>query len=163
MASVCDDAIVGPTMKEICPSDQPATRRRAGPKDRRWGFSLIELMIVLVIIAILATIAYSAYASQVRKVRRSAVQTYMMTLSAKEQQNYVDTRQYTSTTTNTATDAFLGQDTSVSDYYAVTVATASGPPPTFTITATPITGTSQATDGTLTLTSSGTKTPADKW
>jgi type IV pilus assembly protein PilE len=38
-----------------------------------------------------------------------------------------------------------------------------GPPPGYTITAVPIVGTPQATDGNLTLDNLGVKAPADKW
>mgnify|MGYP003340897548 CR=1 FL=1 len=38
-----------------------------------------------------------------------------------------------------------------------------GPPPGFTITARPKTGTVQASDPVLTIDQAGTKTPADKW
>ena len=36
-------------------------------------------------------------------------------------------------------------------------------PPTFTITGTPKSGTRQASDGNITLTNTGAKTPPDKW
>ncbi|MBF8271748.1 MAG: pilus assembly protein [Magnetococcales bacterium] len=129
----------------------------------RRGFTLIELMVVVVVIAILASIAYSSYANQIRKARRSAAQSYMMAFSAKEQQTYLDTRQFSSVADNTAADAILELDTTVSSYYDITVTTTSGPPPTFTITATPNGGTNQYVDGALTLDNSGSKSPSDKW
>jgi type IV pilus assembly protein PilE len=51
----------------------------------------------------------------------------------------------------------------VSKYYTITIQADDGPPPRFTITATPVAGTGQADDGTLTIDQAGTKLPADKW
>ena len=52
---------------------------------------------------------------------------------------------------------------SVSTFYTITIATTNGPPPTFTITAAPIAGTGQFSDGNLTIDQTGAKTPSDKW
>lgn len=49
------------------------------------GFTLIELMIVVAIIAILAAIAYPSYQEYVRKTKRVDMQTQMIDLSAQIQ------------------------------------------------------------------------------
>ena len=51
----------------------------------------------------------------------------------------------------------------VSDYYNMQVTLVAGPPPGYTITATPKADTMQVGDVTLTLNNTGVKTPADKW
>jgi type IV pilus assembly protein PilE len=51
----------------------------------------------------------------------------------------------------------------VSAYYTITIEAADATPPTFTVTATPVSGSAQAGDATLTLDNTGAKTPADKW
>jgi type IV pilus assembly protein PilE len=38
-----------------------------------------------------------------------------------------------------------------------------GPPPAFTITATPVRGATQAVDGALSIHQAGARTPSDKW
>ena len=83
----------------------------------------------------------------------------MMDVAQRQQQYLLDARSYASDL------ATLGVTTpaDVSSYYTVTVAAADGTPPTFTVTATPVSGTSQADDGTLTLDNTGVKSPADKW
>jgi type IV pilus assembly protein PilE len=123
------------------------------------GFTLIELMITVAIVGILAAVAYPSYLSTVRKTARSAAQSYMLTIAAKEEQFILDARTYT-TTIGTG-GLVLTAPAETVGRYTFSVTNAAGPPPTFTITAT-ATG-SQVSDGDLGLTSGGVKTPADKW
>jgi type IV pilus assembly protein PilE len=51
----------------------------------------------------------------------------------------------------------------VSDKYTVAIEIGDGRPASFKITATPLTGTNQASDPVLTIDSNGTRTPPDKW
>lgn len=123
------------------------------------GFSLIELMIVVVIIGVIAAIALPSYQSYVVKSNRAATQAFMVEVANRQKQYQLDARSY-------ALDlATLGMTVpaDVSKHYSaccgiVVVAV----PPSFTITAIP-TSASQSGDGTLTLDSSGVKTPAAKW
>lgn len=125
------------------------------------GFTLIELMIVVAIIGILTAIAFPAYKDWVIRSNRAAAESYMLSIATKEEQYMVDARQY-----GTLSD--LGMTTppsSVSGKYTVSFTTLdnSAAPPKFTITAAPVAGTIQASDGNLTLDSTGAKTPAAKW
>lgn len=124
---------------------------------RERGFSLVELMVVVAVIAILAAIAYPSYQDYVIKANRTAAQAFMMDIANKEQQYLLDTRSYSSS----LTDLALSTPTEVSKYYTITIDPVTAT--TFTITATPITGTKQASDGALTLDHLGTKSPTDKW
>lgn len=56
-------------------------------KTGKYGFTLIELMIVVAIVAIIAAIAYPNYQSYVKRSKRVEVQTHMMQL-AQNLQNY---------------------------------------------------------------------------
>jgi type IV pilus assembly protein PilE len=64
-----------------------------------------------------------------------------------------------------ASAATLGISTpaDISPYYTITIATTAGPPPTFTATATPIAGSVQASDVTLSITDANVKSPAGSW
>lgn len=123
------------------------------------GFSLIELMIALVVVGILVAIAYPSYESAMVKTRRASAQAHLMDIAQRQQLFLMDSRSYTSN----LTDLKVTTPSDVSRYYTITVPVGTGTLPTFTATATPIAGSSQATDGTLSLDSTGAKSPADKW
>ena len=121
------------------------------------GFTLLELLIALVVIGIVAAVAYPSYTQHVIKSNRSAAQAHLIELAQKQQQVLADSRAYAATVAelNTSTP------TAVSSKYTITIALVAGPPPSFTITATP-TG-AQLADGDLSINSAGTKTPSTKW
>ena len=131
------------------------------PRER--GFTLVELMIVVAVIGILSIVAYPSYTSYVLRSERSRAQQLMLEISNRQQQYIVDARAYTATIGSTglnvpSKDGWSCAATCVSGKYTVSVALVAGPPPSFTITATPTAGTPQAADGVLTLTSDGAKT-----
>jgi type IV pilus assembly protein PilE len=130
-------------------------------KHRQRGFTLIELMITVAIVAILSAIAYPSYQQYVRKSVRSAAQSFMLSLAAKQEQYIVDARAYTATIGTGGLAMTAPAETSGKYTFAMTAP--GGTPPTFTITATVVGGSSQAVDGNLGLTSDGVKTPANKW
>ena len=103
------------------------------------GFTLIEVMIVIVIVGILASIAYPSYMSQVRKSRRSdAVQALLQVQQAQE-------RWRANITTYSGTVGPLGVNANTAGGYytiALSAATATG----YVVTATAVTGKSQAGD-----------------
>ncbi len=130
---------------------------------RQKGFTLIELMIVVVIVGILASIALPSYQEYVRRSHRGAAQSEMMDIANREQQFLLANRAYADKATLEGSGYALPSAVAARYDYAIAVDNAATPP-TFTITLTP--KGSQASDGTLVLTSAGVKTrsgDATKW
>ena len=130
------------------------------------GVTLIELLITMAVVAILAAIAFPSYALFMKKSRRGDAEATLMDIAQREQQYLLDTRAYAPdvVTLNTSIPA------DVSAYYTIQIcqttapcAAPGGAPPTFAIIATPIAGSPQAGDFTLTLDSTGVKSPASVW
>ncbi|MBF0126452.1 MAG: prepilin-type N-terminal cleavage/methylation domain-containing protein [Magnetococcales bacterium] len=131
------------------------------------GFTLLELLITAAIVAILAAVALPNYQESIVKSRRADVQQLMVGIANREEIYLMDALSYTDsfTTLNfsgdtaSATSGWVCSGASCANgYYTVTVAAPGGAPPSFTITAIPVAGSSQANDGTMTLTNAGVKT-----
>jgi type IV pilus assembly protein PilE len=123
------------------------------------GFTLIELIITVALVGILSAIAYPSYQSAMVKNRRAAAQAYLSDVAQRQQQYLMDSRAYT----DDYTLLKVAQPPDVTRYYTLTITAAASTPPTFTATAAPISTGPQASDGTLSITSNGTKLPAGKW
>ena len=126
---------------------------------RKSGFTLIELMIVVAIVGIIAAVAYPSYTRYVVKGNRAAAQAHLIDLAQRQQQYFADSRTYG----DSIGELNMTTPAEVLRHYTIAITTSDGPPPSFTITATPIAGGAQATDGTLSIDQAGAKTPADKW
>ena len=118
------------------------------------GFTLIELMIVVAIVAILAAVAVPSYNNYTRRAHRSDAQNYLMSLAQANAQYFIDNRDYASSVTALNNPV----PTSVAPYYGTPVVTVNaGPPPSFSIKATPIGGQASDSCGWLQIDSAGTK------
>jgi type IV pilus assembly protein PilE len=145
-------------------SDTPRTAYRS--HSRTGGFTLIELMVVVVIVSILMTIAVPSYALFMKKSRRGDTEATLLDIAQREQQYLLDQRAYAPdpATLNTTIPV------DVSAYYTIQICQTTAPcalpggtPPTFAVIATPIAGTAQAGDYTLTIDNTGAKTPTNVW
>lgn len=126
---------------------------------RMRGFTLIELMITVAIVAVLAMIAYPSYKAYVVRNNRVAAEAVLMDIAQRQQQYLLDNRAYASTPA--ALNVTVPSNVAAS--YTVAIAITAGPPPTFTATATPVAGGTQAADGALSIDQAGNKTPSGKW
>lgn len=140
-------------------------RLATAPKRSAKGFTLIELMITVVIVGILTAVALPSYQEYVRRGNRSAAQSFMLTVAQKQEQYLLDRRYYATIANHAELSSKLALNvpTEVSRFYTVTADHVGGAERTYLIQATPIAGGTQADDGTLGLTHTGTKTPAGKW
>jgi type IV pilus assembly protein PilE len=130
------------------------------------GFTLVELMVTVAIVAILLSIAVPSYAVFMKKSRRADTESSLMDIAQREQQYLIDARAYAPDIATLSTTV----PADVSAYYTIQIcqttvpcAAPGGTPPTFAIIATPIAGTAQAGDYTLTLDNTGAKTPTSVW
>lgn len=142
----------------VMPALPPSTASVARAQARRNGapgFTLVELMIVVAVVAILAAIAIPNYYRYMLRANRAAVEDVMLDMSSAQEHYMIDSRQYT---TSAAQLGYGVLPTTVSPNYTIAIALVAGPPPGYTITATPIGSQTRDTDcGTLTLGSDGSK------
>jgi type IV pilus assembly protein PilE len=132
---------------------------------RQRGFTLVELVIVMLVAAILTAIAVPMYLNQVRESRRTDARSALLDLAGREERYFATNNAYTNDSTNlgyTAAGNTWPQTVGSSGYYQIAQPTlAAGPPPSYSITATPVAGSPQAADtacASLTVTSTGAET-----
>jgi type IV pilus assembly protein PilE len=127
------------------------------------GFTLIELMIVVAVITILASVAYPSYMSYATRAKRSDAQQMMQEIALKEGQYILDARSYTATIgtggLNINRSGWTCTTNCTNPAYTISVTVdLTTTPFSYTITGTPESGSTQANDGTLNLTSAGART-----
>lgn len=127
----------------------PRVSCRASRAGRR-GFTTIELLIALVILGVLMAVALPNYQSSMRKSRRAEAFTALTNIQQSQERHRSTNAAFTTliTEATTATPPGLGQPATrtSSGYYDLTITSADAT--TYVATATAVTGSSQANDGT---------------
>lgn len=129
------------------------------------GFTLIELMMTVAVVAILATIAVPSYQANLVKTRRAEAQGSLMELMSYMERFYTQYGSYQCTAVVSGLCASAGASPSLpftqapkdssGKMYNLALQTNTGS--AYSLRATPITGTAQASDGIMELDSQGTR------
>ena len=140
-------------------------------RSRHRGFTLIELLIALTVVAILVLIAFPSYQAYIVRSSRQAAQAELVALANSQEKIFLNSSAYSSSVTGN----YTGQSGGGLGVAATTTCTTAGrskdcrytfsvaaTATTFTLTATPVTGTPQAADGNLTITEAGKRTWGSK-
>jgi type IV pilus assembly protein PilE len=120
-------------MSEASEMQVSAYRHTATRADQR-GFTLIEAVVVMAMVAILAAIAIPNYSEYVLRSHRSTAQSFMSDVASRQSQFFLDRRAYAATVG--ALNMTAPADLAARYTFAINVV--AGPPPGFTVTATPI-------------------------
>ena len=125
------------------------------------GFTLIEIMVTVAIVAILAAVALPSYRQYIIRAARTQAQTELMQLVDVQEKIYLNSNSYAFNVTGGYTgnsSGGLGLSTGKisSNRYDVTLVN-TVLSQTFTLVATPVTGSTQQNDGNLSVTESGVK------
>jgi type IV pilus assembly protein PilE len=131
----------------------PLTSRRSS------AFTLVELLVTVAAVALLAAVVYPSYVNYLIRGNRSAAQQFMLDIANAEAQYQIDARSYTNIVG--AGGLGLTPPNPAANNYAFVIVLTAGPPPGYTITATPVGR--QAQDGALALDSLGNKAPIGRW
>ena len=128
------------------------------------GFTLIEVMVTVVIVAILASIALPSYQAYIKRSSREAVQAQLVELAGIQEKIFLNSNAYSANLSSAYTGNATGGlgatgGKSWDGRYTLSVAVSGA---SFTLTATPVEGTSQAGDGNLTINSNGNRTWGSK-
>ena len=126
----------------------PAMNPSLHAKLKRSGFTLVELLIAVIIIAVLTSVAMPSFLDAIRKGRRSEAFTAINAVQ-QAQERFRANNQSFATSMVAAVNATppglgLASTTTPSGYY--TLALSNVAPSSYTITATAVSGTSQAND-----------------
>ncbi len=126
------------------------------------GFTLVELMVTVAIIAVVAAIGYPNYVKYTIRASRQAAQAELVQLANMQEKIFLNSNAYSPSVTAAYTGTAAGglgrtSGMTADNKYTLTVSP-NVASQNYTLTATPVAGSTQAGDGNLTIDSSGVKT-----
>ena len=138
------------------------------PVRRMRGFTLIEVLVAAALVAILAAVAYPSYREHLVKASRTAAQNELLELSSVQEKIYLNSNGYTanleSAYSGTAAGGLGRTGAKTADgRYTLSLAVVGQ---SYTLTATPVSGTPQQNDGAFSIASNGSRlcvAQAAKW
>ncbi len=126
------------------------------------GFTLVEMMIVVAIVGILAAVALPSYRNYIIRAARVQAQTELLALASLQEKIFLNSNNYAFSVTadynGTATGG-LGRTSgrTTDSRYSLSL-NITQPAQTFVLTATPVTGSTQDGDGTISVSENGART-----
>ena len=139
---------------------EPFTNR---PAQR--GFTVIDLLIAVAIVAILVRIALPAYQGYIIRSSRQAAQSELVALATAQEKIFLNSNAYTADVSSAysgQSSAGLGVTSGKTKDSRYTLSVQAPTATTFIITATPVSGTPQASDGNLTINEQNVRTWGSK-
>lgn len=127
------------------------------PGLRLRGFTLIELMISVAIIAILSTVALPSYREYIKRGNREAAQAQLVEMASVQEKIFLNSNAYSASVTAAYTGSStggLGVTSGITRDGRYGLASAVDGA-SFTLTATPVAGSTQEGDGTLSINAQG--------
>lgn len=119
------------------------------------GFTLVELMITVAIISILAAVAYPSYSSYVQRGNRTDLQGHLLQLATSMEQYKSQQLSYSGATLAIINNGSTTYPSGAAKYDLTLVLVPDAAPTSWTLLATPTTGSSQVGDGALQIDSKG--------
>lgn len=132
------------------------------------GFTLMELLVVVAIVGILLAIAVPNYNDYIRRASRSAAQSELLELASIQEKIFLNSSAYAcgsnnplacanmvTTAYNGGTTGGLGRTSGTTQDGKYTLSVTPGGGTTYTLTATPVTGSTQAGDGNISINEAG--------
>lgn len=128
------------------------------------GFSLIEVLVAVLVVAVLAAVALPSYQQSIRRSSREAAQAQLLELAGLQEKIFLNANAFSSDISsayNGNASGGLGATTgrTADGRYTLSVSVSGA---SYTLTARPVSGTTQAGDGNLSIDSTGKRTWGDK-
>jgi len=126
---------------------------------RQRAFTLIDLLIAVAVVAILVAIAYPSYRNQIIKSSRAGAQSQLIELANLQEKIFLNSSSYTGSVTNAYDGTSAGglgitSGKTADGRYTLSLNPTSASA-AYTLTATPVPGSTQDGDGNVTIDSSG--------